>query len=162
MINPHFHNVKRTVLGLKREVAALKNRTAQGVVQGGLFILRDAQANAPYDTSNLRQSAFAVWKGGQKRLGTFTHRRGITSGKRKDVGVLRRNHTQVINRAKGLTGFGDIVIGFSAPYAVYAHNPPSGHTLHYGEKFFLQRSVQRNRRQALRIVRSYAQRGTGR
>jgi len=152
MINPHMHNIKGTIFNMQREFEEIKNRTPRGLVEAAMLIRGNAQDRCPVDTGNLKASAYVVWKKGYKRTGRWSKRKSKYDGRPKDLGRLKRDHAKITADHEKLVSWGDVVIGFSAWYAMYVHQG----TQKQRARPFLRKAMRDKRQEAIEIVRKTA------
>lgn len=122
---------------MNRKVRKIKFRSREGLIKGGLRVMRGSIERCPRDTSNLRSSSYVIWdKTGGKTAAQF---RG------PDAAKMKTNHEQVLakRRAKMPAKFQDprVEIGHTAEYAVYVHEDMEA-THKIGEAKFLQHALE--------------------
>jgi len=149
MINPHIHNVKTTIFGIRRDFEEIRFRTPKGVVQAAMHIRGYAQDICPVDTGNLKASAYVVWSKGYDRKGRWSRKNSKYDHKPKDIDRMKKDHKKVTAEHRSfIAGQRNVIIGFSAYYALFAHE--ENHDV--GEKKFLEKAWRRKRKEALEIV----------
>ncbi len=129
---------------LNREITGIKGRSRQGLIAAGLAIKGDSIRNAPDDTSNLRQSHFVYWQGGSRQPAP-TEPGG-------DLAKLRISHDATLAEATAQVGRFSVRVGATAHYAIFVHEGAQGRT----PSKFLERAVQSNRDEVLRLIKDRA------
>lgn len=133
--------VKQVLAALSSDNKQLMKAYHRGLAKSAVLVLKDAKRRCPVETGILRSSGYAAWPTGGKNVGDdieFSNARGTSEELTAHHGEITAEALE--RAAEGLT----IVVGFSAPYAVFVHertelNHPRG------EAKFLENAVITNR-----------------
>jgi hypothetical protein len=139
--------IVQALTNLQKEMRKIEGRTKAGLIEAGFAIIRNAQERVPVDLGNLRSSGYVLWDRGNK--GPTKQWSGPEAGK------MQQLHAQVIGEQKSQATRNQVVIGFTAFYAIYVHEDLTvNHSS--GEAKFLQKAIESQKDRVIRIVQARA------
>ena len=164
--------LEKIKIQLRKESAAIKNRTMRGLIRGAILVVRDMDKTPPkipVNTGNLRGSRYIITSTGKLAMGHTPSVQGkaIKSGRSGgSVQTVSNTINPIINHTK--PGSLEVEIGFTANYAVNVHEGAVGRGVKSGRsggsvttiKFkrpgagpkFLEAALIRNRKAILDLI----------
>jgi len=146
--------VASVLRGLDVANSEMRKGSRRGAIKAGLIVLRQAQINAPVDTSNLKSSGILIADGvapqGNFRFKTEGSKTGPRGGRRrvKDFRRLLNVQQETISIAQGMLrpNLPEAIVGFGAYYAIFVHE------LHPTKRKFLLRAVRKKRSKVKEVI----------
>lgn len=144
--------------GLRSALDKIESASKQGLIKGGLLILRESQKTVPVDLGNLRASGYVLWdtsSSGTKKQ--FKSKRGKKEASKQVVTRLMNDRQKIISEHQAALRLASkkkiiVEVGYTAFYAVFVHEDMNAsHTKGQRAKY-LQRAIQENSRRVFRIV----------
>ena len=155
MISVSIKGVDRLLKQLNRAREKSMTRTFANLVRAGLFIQGEAMRRIPVDTGNLRASAFTVWSSDMRvpalpEMGILASTDKLDDPATHDSSVAL--HQAEADMTLASTG-GQVIVGFTAYYAVYVHeNLQAYHET--GQAKFLQAAIADNMQTLKALVKA--------
>lgn len=138
----------KALTSLNVEVKRIRFKTKKGMIAAGLFLQRQAQKKVPVDLANLKASAFTVW--GPRSAIRRPRFQGEESSRMASDYEAVSNEEAMSLPAGTLNP--TVEVGFTAFYALFVHEKDANHKV--GEKKFLERALNENRGEILRIIQT--------
>lgn len=158
-----IEGLNRAIKKLNAAYANLQIATYRGLYRGAVLILKTAQKGCPIVTGNLRASGYVVTLGvAGGGVGKAPQFRG------DDKADMTSNHGNVVGASRSAldkTAGPQVIIGFSAMYALMVHENPNAGKGHRDPKVpiykrrsevggskFLERAINQRKKQVLELI----------
>jgi len=138
--------IASTLRALERETKKVFRDAKRGLIESGFVIIRDAQIRCPVTFGNLRSSGYVVWDKGNQQ--TFRKWDG------PDASTLQQLHSSITGSQQQSVGDFEVVIGFTAFYALYVHEDLQ-QRLNSGEHKYLQNALNAKGTQVVKIIKGH-------
>lgn len=150
-----LEGVEEVLKNLNREIERIENVTRQGLIEGGLSVLKQSQKNSPVLTGNMKASASIIaserevprpaWKGTKKVALDPVQAALLAQGFEEYVAQGQDEVTR--DAKKSITS---VIVGFGAWYSLFVHER------HPTKPKFLERALREKMAEVLERIRKRA------